>query len=152
MKKLILLAVVLSLLPACEKSSDNVTISGHVVKTQYYSSEIFSEANQQIYGKWKFLNLSGGIGGFTYDPSYDYLEVTKYGIYGIIKDNKIKEIGKIIVNQQDDIRTLITFLPDAEYRTDYQLNQRQISFNGNDSLSLWDTYMDGFSALYKRIK
>jgi hypothetical protein len=152
MKKLFPFIILSFILTSCEKKEDKILIADHVTKTQYYDSEIFSKTNQLIYGKWKFLSTSGGFAGGTFEPYYDYLEVVTYGIYGIITDNKIKAIGKLIVDKQDDTRTVISFFPDAKYRTDTQLIQRQIGFMGNDTLVLWDMMFDGYSSYYKRVK
>jgi hypothetical protein len=152
MKKFIVFIVLLSLLPSCEKQEDKILILDHVSKTQYYQDEIFNDTNQVIYGKWQFLEFSGGIGGDTYGPTYDYLEVVKFGIYGIIKHNSIKEIGKLIITKQDATETRITFFPDPQYRTDTEIIQREIRFQGHDTLRLWDGMADGYFYLYKRVK
>jgi hypothetical protein len=152
MKKLIFIITLSFLLTSCEKGEKSISISEQVTKTQYFDSEIFSETNQLIYGKWQFLSISGGIAGGTFEPSYDYLEFVKYGIYGVIKDNQIKEIGRLIINQQDDNGTVVTFFPDDIYMTNYQMNISAIIFKGKDTLALWDTFMDGYFAYYKRVK
>jgi hypothetical protein len=152
MKKLIFLIILSLLLTYCEKSDKSISISEQVTKTQYYDSEIFSVTNQLIYGKWKFLSTTGGFAGQTIGPYYDYLEVVTYGIYGTITDNKIKQLGKLIVDIQDASRTIITFFPDAKYRTDTGLIQKQLRFIGNDTILLSDMMSDGYSSLYKRVK
>jgi hypothetical protein len=152
MKKIIILITLSFILTSCEKNEDKILIANHVTKTQYYDSEIFSETNQLIYGKWKFLSTSGGFAGGTFEPYYDYLEVVTYGIYGIITNNKIKAIGKLIVDKQDNTRTVISFFPDAKYRTDTELIQKQLRFIGNDTILLSDMMYDGYSSIYKRVK
>jgi hypothetical protein len=152
MKKIIILITLSFILTSCEKNEDKILIANHVTKTQYYDSEIFSETNQLIYGKWKFLSTSGGFAGGTLEPYYDYLEVVTYGIYGIITNNKIKAIGKLIVDKQDNTRTVISFFPDAKYRTDTELIQKQLRFIGNDTILLSDMMYDGYSSIYKRVK
>jgi hypothetical protein len=151
-KRLIIAICFLTLLTACEKSKDQILIWDQVSKTQYYQNEIFNGINQKIYGKWQFLYSSGGFGGGRIDPEYDYLEVVQYGIYGIINGNSIDQIGKLLVADQDDKHAMITFLPDPNYKTDFQMVRRQSSFTGNDTLILWDMMYDGYFAYYKRIK
>ena len=152
MKKIIMISLGLFFLVACEKSTDRILISDQVSKTQYYDNEIFNEQNQKIYGKWAYLYKFGGIGGIKYESTYDYLEIVKFGIYGRITDNKINEIGRLIINKQDDNESIIDFFPDDKYKTDYQLIQKIIIFQGNDTLILIDNYSDGYGDYYKRIK
>jgi hypothetical protein len=152
MNKLFTLIILSFLLTSCEKKEDKISIADHVTKTQYYDSEIFSETDQLIYGEWKYLFFSGGFSGGTFKPTYDYLDVVPYGIYGIITEHKIKEIGRIMVNTQENTGTLISFFSDPIYRTDTQLIQRQIGFIGNDTLVLWDMMFDGYFSYYKRVK
>ena len=152
MKKFILLILLFSFILSCEKNSEKISISNQVTKTQYYDNEIFNESNQLIYGRWEYLFMTGGIGGFKYAPSYDYLEIVQYGIYGTIVDNKIKEIGRLIINKQDSSVTIIDFSPDDQYKTDTFSIQKSIQFIGKDTLILNDTFPDGFSSMYKRVK
>jgi len=152
MKKLILLIFILCSTVACEKRGDKILISDLVSKTQYYDNEIFTDENQKIYGKWKFLYKFGGIRGSKYEPEYDYLEVIRFGIYGKITDNEVKEYGQLLVPKQDENEIRIDFFPDAKYRTDYFLFQRVVRFKGTDTLILWDGLIDGYEDYYKRIK
>jgi len=152
MKKIAMITLTLISMLGCEKSTDRILVSDQVSKTQYYDNEIFNEKSQKIYGKWKYLYRYGGIGGIKYEPGYDYLEVVKFGIYGKITDNKIKEIGRLIINKQDNNETIIDFFPDDKYKTDYQLIQKIIIFHGYDTLILADNYYDGYGDYYRRIK
>lgn len=152
MKKLILSVLVLSFLFACKKSTDKIEISDHVSKTQYYDNEIFNEQNQNIYGKWEYFYNSGISAGVDIKPGYVYLEVVRYGIYGKITENTIKEIGKLIIKTQDTDKTIIDFWPDDIYKTDYFLIQKVIRFKGTDTLILDDNYAGGFGDYYRRVK
>jgi hypothetical protein len=151
MKKIFLFITLFLLTTTCEKDI-NFLISDLVSQNRYYDNEIFTDQNLRIYGKWKFLYSFGGIGGSTYDPAYDFLEIVKFGIYGIIDNNKVKEIGMLHVDKQDDNETIIDFLPDDEYKTNYFLIQKVIEFKGNDTLLLWDNMCDGYTDYFKRIK
>ena len=152
MKKLLFIILLYNLIPSCKKDGVNLLISDQVTENQYYDNEIFNDSNQRIYGKWKFLFISGGIAPSMYDPTYDYLEVVKIGIYGIVTDNTINQIGKIIVQKQDNTGLRIVFSPDNKYQSNTQTTTREVIFIGNDSLSLWDGMMDGYSSYYKRVK
>lgn len=135
-----------------KKREDRILISDLASKTQYYDNEIFNEENQKIYGKWKFLKVSGEIAGSVYEPDYDYLEVVRFGIYGKITDHKVKEYGQLIIDKQDNTETRIDFFPSDNYRTDSFADQKVVSFVGNDTLLLWDGYIDGYFSHYIRIK
>jgi hypothetical protein len=152
MKKILLSTFILLTVFACEKDTDKILIADHVIMTRYYDNEIFTEYNQMIYGKWQFLYQFGGYAGGKYDPQYDYLEVVKFGIYGIIKDHKVKEIGRLLISNQDGLETRIEFLPDDNYKTDYQLTEKLIRFEDSDHLELRDDAFDGYEYYYKRIK
>jgi hypothetical protein len=152
MKKLILVILVMFPIIACEKSTDKIQISDKVSKTQYYDNEILSEQNQNIYGKWEYLYYSGGIGGGRFDPTYDFLEVVRFGIYGIISGNQIKVIGRLMVHKQDTNETIISFIPDVKYISDYYDLSQIIRFRGKDTLMLSDNYIDGYTEYFKRIK
>jgi hypothetical protein len=151
MGKIITITGIILIIMSCDK--DEVTLISDLVKQdRYYQSEIFSDQNIKIYGKWEFLYAYGGIGGTTHEPSFDYLEIVKYGIYGIINNNKIKEIGRIEIISQDDNQTIISFLKDEEYSTDLYFQNKVVLFTGNDTLSLGDNMDDGYISLFKRIK
>lgn len=87
-------------------------------------------------------------------PASDYvIKFIPYGIYGKIKDNDITEIGKIRIVSQDNILTVIDFIADDKYKTDYFLIQKDIFFKGKDTLILGDyNVSDGYYNYFKRIK
>lgn len=153
MKKVTFICFVILSMTACEKREEKILISDLVTKTQYYDNEIFNESNQKIYGKWKFIYAFGGIAGTKIDPTHDsYLEVVRFGIYGKIIENEVKEYGQLIVTKQDENETIIEFFSADIYRTDYFLIEKSIRFIGNDTLILWDGIIDGYEDYYKRIK
>jgi len=135
---------------SCEKENQFL-ITDLVTKDKYYDNEIFTEENQKIYGKWEFLYYCGGIAGGTNDPTFDFLEVVRYGIYGIIENNDVKDIGHIIVDKQESDETIITFSSD-DIDPLYILGQHNLQFQGNDTLVLWDNFADGYFSFFKRVK
>lgn len=135
---------------SCEKENQFL-ITDLVTKNRYYDNEIFTEQNQKIYGKWKFLYFSGGIAGETYDPTFDFLEVVRYGIYGAITNNAVKDLGRIIVNKQESDETIITFSSDDIHPL-YILGQYNLQFQGNDTLVLFENFCDGYFLFFKRVK
>ncbi|MCJ7447152.1 MAG: hypothetical protein MUO72_05650 [Bacteroidales bacterium] len=152
MKKVFTIFFFLNLIPSCKKEEVKFLISDQVTTNQYYSTEIFSETNQKIYGKWRFLCISGGLYPSFHDPTYDYLEIVRIGIYGIIKDNSIEVIGKIIVEKQDDKGLRVVFSPDDKYQNHSQPTTRDVILRWQDSLALSDGFMDGYSSYYVRVK
>ena len=152
MKKLLVITLTLFSMLACEKSTDRILISDQVSKTQYYADEILNEQNQKIYGKWEYLYKIDRIGGEKIEPGYDYLEVVKFGIYGRITDKKVFDLGRLLIKKQDDNGTIIDFLPEDKYLTDYYLIQKVIRFQGNNTLILGDNYVDGYDEYFTRIK
>ena len=152
MKKLLVITLTLFSMLACEKSTDRILISDQVSKTQYYADEIFNEQNQKIYGKWEYLYKIDRIGGEKIEPGYDYLEVVKFGIYGRITDKMVFDLGRLLIKKQDDNGTIIDFLPEDKYLTDYYLIQKVIRFQGNNTLILGDNYVDGYDEYFTRIK
>lgn len=83
--------------------------------TRYYQAEIFSNVNLKLYGQWQFLYIyaDAGIimGPGKINPTYDYLEIKKYGIYGKVKDNKLIETGKIEIIEQELSQFEIKLIP-----------------------------------------
>ena len=99
-----------------ETLNTSVLLTDAISSTKYYQTEIFTDSNLKLYGRWQFLNVfqyasvTGGTGKT--NPSYDYLEFKKYGIYGKVKDNKLIETGKIEIITQDNSQFEIKLKPD----------------------------------------
>ena len=144
----------LLLMLSCEKNVDEVSISDVVKQNQYYANEIFATQNLKVYGKWKLIYTTGGIAGSIIKPESDFhLEFIPFGIYGKINGNQVTEIGKIAIDSQDNSLTVIDFIPDDNYKTEYSFINKAIYFMGNDTLILGDYGMgDGYENYYKRIK
>jgi len=154
MKKIFWIAFLICLSISCDKEVYRVSIADSVKQTQYYENEIFSTSHQKIYGQWELLYSYGGIAGSKIMPTSDYTtEFIPFGICGQTKDNEITMIGKIRIVKQDNIQTIIDFIPDDKYKTDYFLIQNTINFIGNDTLILgsYNIY-DGYDNYFKRIK
>lgn len=154
MKKVVWIICLIFITFSCEKEEDRISIADSVKQSQYYDAEIFSTQNQKIYGQWELLYTYGGIAGSKIMPTSDYTtEFIPYGICGQTKDNEITMIGKIRIIIQDNKQTVIDFIPDDKYKTDYFLIQKSIIFMGKDTLILCDYNMgDGYCNYYRRIK
>jgi len=154
MKKCIWILGSILLMLSCEKNIDVVSIKDVVKQNQYYANEIFDAQNLKVYGTWKLLFTNGGFAGSTTKPTSDfYLEFIPFGIYGIINDNLVTEIGKIGIIKQESSLTVINFTADDDAKTNYSFIQKSINFMGNDTLVLCDyNISDGYNNYYKRIK
>ena len=119
---------------------------------KYYESEIFSELNLDIYGRWKLYSVSGGIHGGGHELNFDYLEVYKFGIYGFIRNGSILEFGKINIAEQKDEELLITFNPDDNSEIFMTDSEKYVEFSGNDTLSLNSPCCDRYNYHFKRMK
>jgi hypothetical protein len=134
--------IIILLFFSCSKESDKIstTLLDSIPTDKYYKSEIFSEVNLKLYGQLKFLNIydyagiAGGPG--KEDPTYDVLEIKKYGIYGKIKNNRLIESGKIEIVKQDSIYFEINFRPDTSNVNVY--NWWYVNYSGKDSIIMYD--------------
>ena len=144
MRKIILILIPLHVLISC-KNEDEISISDMVNQNRYYASEVFNNQNLKIYGQWQFLYSTGGYGGWTVDPTYDYIQFVKFGIYGKINHNQIEELGKIIIVSQDSLRTKIALDPDDVYDSTLYPTQLIIEFKENDTLILHEMEADGYN-------
>jgi len=128
---------------SCNKESinDSSLLIDSISTTKYYPNEIFTGKNLKLYGQWQFSYIydDAGIvmGPGKIAPTYDYLEIKKFGIYGKIKNNKIIEYGKIVLVKQDCSLFEINLKPG---KIDSNTNESwyYVYFNGNDSLNLND--------------
>jgi hypothetical protein len=151
MKKIVVLITLLSLF-SCTKDAVNITASllDTIPIHKFYANEIFTDVNLKLYGQWQFLYIfdDAGIiaGPGKINPTYNYLEIRKYGIYGKIKDNQVIESGEIGVTKQNATEFQITLKPDKAYP---QANETwyDIAYTGKDSLRLRDASV-GCGVLY----
>ena len=124
-----------------------------ISSTNYYKTEIFNNNNLRLYGQWKFLYIydDAGIvmGPGRINPTYDYLEIKKYGIYGKVKDNKLIETGKIEIVAQDNSQFEIKLKPNDK---DSIINSTlyYVTYS-NDSIIMRDASI-GCGVLYNAYK
>lgn len=112
--------LILFLLFSCNSESvkTSVLLIDTIPDTKYYQAEIFTDSNLRLYGQWQFLYIysdAGIVGGpGKISPTYDYLEIKKYGIYGMVKDNRLIETGKIEIVAQNNSQFEIKLKPDEK--------------------------------------
>ncbi|MEA4841336.1 MAG: hypothetical protein VB110_10075 [Bacteroidales bacterium] len=150
MKKII---GIISLFLVFSCDNDSSLLIDPISDTRYYQNEIFTDSYLRFYGKWQFSYIYDDSGIVMnpqkIDPTYDYLEIKKYGIYGKIKNNKIIESGKIQVLIQDNSQFEINLKPD---NTDKNIieNLYNVHFTGN-TMEMYDTSV-GCGILYNVYK
>lgn len=134
--------IILMLLFSCKKEpiKTSALLIDTIPGTKYYEAEIFADSNLKLYGKWQFLyiyndaGIAGGPGKVI--PTYDYLEIKKYGIYGMVKDNKLIETGEIEIIKQESSQFEIKLNPDTKDNTTNP-SWYYVSFK-NDSIIMTD--------------
>jgi hypothetical protein len=129
-----------------------------IPETRFYDKEILSNDNLKIYGKWTFLNIfsdagiAGGPGKIS--PTYDYLVIKKFGIYGMIKDNKLIESGKAQIIKQVDNQLEIQLNSNRLDSNKFAQITWIVNYQSNDSLLLIDASVGcgSYYNIYQRIK
>jgi hypothetical protein len=153
MKKFLLLICVIQILSCNKKSdTDSTLLIDSVSTTKYYSGEILKYNNIRLYGKWKYIKMCGGLVGGCYPPTFDYLEIKSFGIYGLIKDNQVIQIGKINISIQNKDTFYINLIPDKTNDNGLGWSSKYVYFQGNDSLDLDEGCCDRFGFLFSRMK
>jgi hypothetical protein len=118
-----------------------------------YDSEIFSGSDSLIYGQWKYLYSSGGIGGGPEDFNILLLSIMPIGNYAIISNDNVTTTGKILIEDKQGDKTSIRFCKDGIKNNNQFVSLSQsIYFGGPDTLILVDPCCDLYSNYYKRIK
>lgn len=145
------------LLFSCQKESNEISITSinRISKNYYYSSEIFTGQHIKLYGKWKFYyifdnaGIAGGPGKI--DPTYDFLEFKKHGIYGKVKEGKLVEVGKIEIVEQNYMNLLIKFVPEGDMIQESQY--WNVYYAGLNSIELYDAHVGcgSYAHVYKKI-
>ncbi|MEE8341591.1 MAG: hypothetical protein V3R52_05800 [Candidatus Neomarinimicrobiota bacterium] len=132
----------------CE--DNNVNLLDDISKTEYYNSEILNGQYLNIYGKWKLIDVSGGITGDGHELNFDFLILKKYGIYGFVENDDIIEFGKIFIDEQTNEILLVTLIPDDNSDAFMLDPKKYITFNGNDSLTLNSPCCDRYNYHFSR--
>lgn len=142
---------------SCEEDSNETSYLSSIDSDKYYSNEIIPLDYQQIYGKWRLYEVSGGISGTGYEPDYDYLEIKKFGIYGLIRDGRLFEYGKIELDTFDintEAYLQVKLIPDYYVGRNPNMDtpEKYVDLKGTDSLNLISPCCDLYNYHYKRVK
>ena len=127
-----------------------IDLLSNVSKLKYYPSEIFPQSFLNLYGKWKFTGTSGGTISL---PTYDYLEIKSFGIYGIVKSNLLVEYGRIEIISVDEVAKTLTIKLVSDFRLDaaYTSVSNQLISVGNNILTLSDTAANSFVTSFSKV-
>ena len=138
---------------SCEKETDvvNYFLDGFK-EDKYYDSEIFNEPYLDIYGKWDLYGVSGGLHGSGHEPTFDFLEIKRYGIYGFIRNDTIIVFGKIIIDERTNETLLIAFEPDENSEIFMYYSEKYVNLYGKDTLSLDSPCCDDYNYHFIREK
>jgi hypothetical protein len=152
MKKLILLFFLIW--TSCDKGIE--LPAADIPRDKYYSSEIIPGKYLGFYGKWKSIAITGGFSGGTRQPDFDFLIIQNFGIYSIIKNEKIIESGKIEINTFDTKSELlqVKFIADSSNTSEYlgTFPHRYIEIKQASKLNLISSCCDGFDHQFERMK
>ena len=147
--------IILLIFTMCETSNVNeYSYLDNISYDEYYSSEIIPSEFQGMYGMWKLYSISGGFSGQGYKPDFDYLEIKKTGIFGIITNNILEDYGKIEIDTvQDDERLKINFisLSYSDHAFDMVLFPKYVEILQKDSLNLITPCCDGYNFHFVRV-
>ncbi len=142
MKRLIFLLACL-LLFNCEDNvddtNDGIVYNGFVELPidNYYSSEIFPESYLGVYGLWKCYQISGGWAGDIVVPDPDIFFIMEpYGIFGIIENDTLRDIGKIEIGIGLYEALFVRFISDDSTKLFLYDLEKYIYLLGEDTLLL----------------
>lgn len=85
-------------LTSCQKENDKEEIISYldsIKSDRYYNDEAIFISYPNIYGIWKLSSIDGGYLGGPWPLDFDYLEIKRIGIYGLIRNDTLFKYGKI---------------------------------------------------------
>lgn len=130
------------LMSACE---DDCMIPDDLADKKYYNNEIFDEAYIDIYGSWELMDVTGGIHGSGHELNFDRLQIRKFGVYVFTQGGNVLEYGKIVIEQQNIDYLKITFSPDEDSEVFFFDSEKEIIFQGKDTLILQSPCCDRYN-------
>lgn len=140
---------------SCEQEDDIKFHLDSINSNIYYSEEVIPLEYQNIYGKWKLYEVSGGFSGIGHEPDFDYMEIKSRGIYGLIKNDTLFEYGKIerdsFGNNNDFLQ--VKLIPDYHRESNPYMTppEKYLDLKAVDSLNLISPCCDMYNYHFKRI-
>lgn len=143
-------------LSSCKQEDTTVPFPELKDNRKYYSEEIVPLNFLGIYSIWKFVAASGGFSGMGHEPDYDYLIMSSFGMYALVRNDSIFEQGKIIVLQWDENypgALPLMFVPDETMKNTSHFNNTlfYIYLEGSSKMHLMAQCCDFFNYHYTRV-
>jgi hypothetical protein len=108
---------------------------------------------KKIFGKWEWLETSGGFAGKITTPSKagysERIEFSNDGVYQKFRNDSLTDKKQFSFSQKTSIQT---GKPAWVLSLNEGSNSMAVSFSGQDTLMLNEQVYDGFSYSYVRIK
>ena len=142
MRKILVISLGLLLIGlGCNKESTskvtpNTSFIDTVSTQRYYGSDILLPQYSGIYNKWKLTHVTGGLIGGEHRLGFDFLIFKKNGIYCLVKNDSIKEFGKISISDQYKEGLLIDLQPDKLSETFVGDFEKFVDLSHKDTLIL----------------
>jgi len=149
-----LIIVLLLVIFSCSKEENITSYLDSFAANTYFEEEVFSDNYLGFYGLWKALGSWGGWSGYS-EPTFDFLEIKPYGIYGIIKNNILVEYGNISPNNITPSFPGLPVIINPQYSTgEITVFRSNMYFElvRPDTLSIADGLIDGRQFIFSRIK
>jgi len=139
------------LMAGCDKACNEIINDfDGLAMERYYETEIFNPSFSWIYGSWDLYEVSGGIHGGGHELNFDVLKIKKYGIYAFIKDDLVLEYGRINVDEQTHESLSISFVPHPDSEVFMWDNEKNVVFQGLDTMLLYSPCCDRFNYHFVR--
>lgn len=157
-KNYILIILFLFAATNCQKDDiwkDYSTLLDSISSQKYYPSEILNGNYVAVNGTWKVIGTSGGFAGSGYTPDFNYLIIKPNGIFGIIRNDSLITMGKIVVKNQTDKELYVDLVsdkdPDLVKVGIVHDSEKYIELH-TDTLYLNAPCCDRFNTHFKRVK
>ncbi|MBL4715990.1 MAG: T9SS type A sorting domain-containing protein [Bacteroidia bacterium] len=121
-----------------------------LTQNHYYSNEIISDDYLDIYNKWNLTDISGGISGGGYEPDLDDMEIMKYGIYKLYRNDSLLHFGKIEIEEEDSNSLLINFVKDTGIGNIMFYDMIKYVYVNDSTLTLNSPCCDRFNYHFKK--
>jgi hypothetical protein len=113
-------------------------LTDSIESNRYFPEDIFDVEFSSIYGKWFIYSVYGGFSGGEQRPHFDFLELKRNGIYGVVNDFDLNEYGSFYIESiLNDGRIVLNFVPDKSAPGWLNIRKR-LTFLGNDTIIFQD--------------
>lgn len=120
-------------------NEDTEMLIDTIPDNKYYDNTLFKGTDTLIYGKWMLIKKYGD-----WKPDYDYFEAKEIGIYGVIKNDSIKEYGVITIHDHPENNLLIRLELDENSERFPASRYKYIEHYGSNIMVLRDEATDNY--------